>query len=256
VTTFLAYARYYDLLYRDKPYSAEATYVTDLARRNGCTVDSLLELGVGTGGHAVHFLDVARRVDGVDLSADMLSAAEARRRALPPVTANRLSLHLGDVRDVRLGRRFSLVVSMFHVISYQCANEHVMEAFRTAREHLDRGGLFIFDLWHGPGVLSEPPVVRVRRFRDEETEVERIAEPFLRSRENIVDVNYSIRVTDRRSKAVDVIVEKHEMRYFFEPELLHMLSLASMEHVETVSWFSHEPPTVRDWTAAVVARAV
>lgn len=256
MTTFQAYARYYDLLYRDKPYSAEAKYVVELARRNGCTVDSLLELGVGTGGHAVHFLDLAQRVDGVDLSAEMLVVAEARRRALPQTSADRLSLHHGDVRDVRLNRRFSLVVSMFHVMSYQCTNEHIMAAFRTARAHLDGGGLFIFDLWHGPGVLTEPPAVRVRRFRDEETEVERIAEPALRSRENIVDVNYAIRVTDRRSGAMDLMVEKHEMRYFFEPEIRHMLSLASMEHVETVSWLAHEPPTLRDWTAAVVARAV
>ena len=46
------------------------------------------------------------------------------------------------------------------------------------------------------------------------------------------------------------------MRYFFEPELRHMLSLASMEVVQAVSWLSHELPTVRDWTAAVVARAI
>lgn len=256
MNTFHAYARYYDLLYRDKPYSAEAAYVVDLARRHGSSIESLLELGVGTGGHAVHFLNLTQRVAGVDLSPEMLAAAEARRRELPSAVANRLSLHQGDVRSIRLNQRFSIVVSMFHVMSYQCMNEHIMAAFRTAREHLDRDGLFIFDLWHGPGVLTDPPAVRVRRFQDEHTEVERIAEPVLRSRENIVDVNYAIRVTDRQSGAVDLIREKHEMRYFFEPELLHMLSVASMAHVETVGWLSHEPPSLRDWTIAVVARAV
>lgn len=129
VTTFRAYARYYDLMYREKPYSAEAAYVVDLALRHGCSVESLLELGVGTGGHAVHFLDLARRVDGVDVSTEMLVAAEARRRTLPQTSADRLSLHHGDVRDVRLNRRFSLIVSMFHVMSYQCRNEHIMAAF-------------------------------------------------------------------------------------------------------------------------------
>jgi SAM-dependent methyltransferase len=256
MTPFHAYARYYDLLYRDKPYAAEAAYVVDTALRHGCAVESMLELGVGTGGHAVHFLDLANHVEGVDISREMLSAAEERRRALPKTVGDRLVLHQGDVRDVRLGRRFSLVVSMFHVMSYQCTNEYLMAAFRTAREHLDLGGLFIFDVWHGPGVLCELPAVRVRRLRDDHTEVERIAEPVLRSREDIVDVNYTIHVTDRRSGAMELIVEKHEMRYFFEPELIHMLALSSLQHVETVSWLSHEPPSLRDWTAAVVARAI
>src|ERR1035437_797568 len=139
----------------------------------------------------------------------MLVAAEVRRGKLLKSSADRLRLHQGDVRSIRLDRRFSLVVSMFHVMSYQCGNDDIVAAFRTAREHLDPGGLFIFDFWHGPGVLTEPPAVRVRRFRDDETEVERIAEPALRSRENVVDVNYTIRVTDRRSGAVELIVEKH-----------------------------------------------
>jgi len=256
MTTFGGYARYYDLLYRDKPYSAEAAYVVELARRHGCAVESVLELGVGTGGHSVHFLELADRVDGVDLSAEMLVAAEARRRALPPAVGDRLTLYEGDVRDVRLGRQFSLVVSMFHVMSYQRTNESLMAAFRTARAHLNPGGLLIFDFWHGPGVLSDPPAVRVRRLRDEYTEVERIAEPVLRPRENVVDVNYSIRVTDLHTSAAELIVEKHEMRYYFEPELMHMLTLESFEHVETVSWLTHDSPSLRDWTAAIVARAV
>lgn len=256
MTAFQSYSRYYDMLYRDKPYAAEASYVLELALQNRGTLTSLLELGVGTGGHAVHFLDRVAAVDGVDISGTMLQVAEARRNALPKERANRLSLHLGDVRSVRLDRQFDVVVSMFHVMSYQCANEHILAAFQTARAHLNRGGLFIFDFWHGPGVLTEPPAVRVRRFRDDETDVERIAEPVLRSRENIVDVNYTIRVTDRRSGATELMVEKHEMRYFFEPELVNLLSSASMEHIETRSWLADDPPSIRDWTAVVVARAV
>ncbi len=256
MTTFKAYARYYDLLYRDKPYADEARYVVELARRHGCVPESLLELGVGTGAHAVHFLNLTRRVAGVDNSEGMLAAAEARRATLAPADGERLSLHHGDVRSVRLKKRFSLVVSLFHVVSYQCPNDDVIAAFQTAREHLDKGGLFIFDLWHGPGVLTEPPAVRVRRFRDEATEVERLAEPTLRSRENIVDVNYAIRVTDRRSETTQLLIEKHEMRYFFEPELRHMLASASLEFIEALAWLSTDAPTTRDWTAVVAARAV
>ena len=48
------YAHHYDLIYSDKDYQAECDIVEDLARRhtdrNICTV---LDLGCGTGGHAI-----------------------------------------------------------------------------------------------------------------------------------------------------------------------------------------------------------
>jgi SAM-dependent methyltransferase len=253
---FGAYARYYDLLYRDKPYEDEASYVLELARRSGGATGSLLELGVGTGGHAVHFARTSQAVFGVDMSQAMLDAAEDRKRSLEPSLSARLTLIPGDVRTVRLNQRFSLVVSMFHVASYQTTNDDLMAMFRTARAHLDVGGVFVFDVWYGPGVLTEPPTVRVKRFADANTAVERIAEPALHPRENTVDVNYAIRVTDLATGSSEVIQEQHRMRYLFEPELVHFLSNASLEFVNAVSWMRFEPPTLDDWTAGIIARAV
>jgi ubiquinone/menaquinone biosynthesis C-methylase UbiE len=49
---FADYARYYDLLYRDKDYAAEAEYVAGLIRKFHPAARSILELGSGTGIHA------------------------------------------------------------------------------------------------------------------------------------------------------------------------------------------------------------
>ena len=46
---FDAYAQYYDLLYCDKDYSAEAEYVALLIRRYAPEARRILELGCGTG---------------------------------------------------------------------------------------------------------------------------------------------------------------------------------------------------------------
>ena len=51
-TVFADYARYYDLLYRDKDYAAEAEYVAGLIRKFHPSARSILELGSGTGIHA------------------------------------------------------------------------------------------------------------------------------------------------------------------------------------------------------------
>ena len=49
---FADYARYYDLLYRDKDYAAAAEYVAGLIRKFHPSARSILELGSGTGIHA------------------------------------------------------------------------------------------------------------------------------------------------------------------------------------------------------------
>ena len=55
---FGAYARYYDLLYRDKDYPAEARYLHELIQRHAPGAQSILDLGCGTGAHAAEFAEL------------------------------------------------------------------------------------------------------------------------------------------------------------------------------------------------------
>ena len=50
-------------------------------------------------------------------------------------------------------------------------NADLLAAFATAREHLNPGGVFIFDCWYGPAVLAERPSVRIKRMEDGATSI-------------------------------------------------------------------------------------
>ena len=78
----------------------------------------------------------------------------------------------------------------------------------------------MFDFWYGPAVLSDPPVVRVKRLEDAATRVLRIAEPTMHFNENVAEVAYHVLVTDQASGQMEEIRERHSMRYLFEPELV------------------------------------
>jgi len=52
---FNAYAAYYDLLYKEKNYAEEAEYIHGLIQKNTPGAKTILELGCGTGQHAVEF---------------------------------------------------------------------------------------------------------------------------------------------------------------------------------------------------------
>jgi len=234
---FSDYARYYDLLYKDKDYAAEADYVAGLIRKFHPTVKSILELGSGTGIHASLLAERGFSVHGIERSPGMFSRSLALIRNMSAGNG-RLAFSQGDIREVRLNKRFDAVIALFHVISYQTTNEDVTAAFKTAREHLNPDGVFIFDVWYGPAVLTERPAVRIKRMADEQTEITRLAEPTLYPNENRVDVNYHVFVRARATRAVAELKETHAMRYFFKPEIERIAADAGFQCLHAEEWLS------------------
>lgn len=239
---FEAYSRYYDLFYRDKDYGAEARFVLERLEAHSQRPRSILDLGCGTGMHCREFAAEIPDVLGVDRSEGMIG--EAKHLMVPEVLSPRY--HLGDVRDVRLGRTVDAVVSLFHVVSYQTENSHLARTFATAHEHLAPGGLFLFDFWHGPTVLSDPPRVRIKRVEDERTSVTRICEPLLDHRACTVDVRYTVLVRDVASGLAEELHESHHMRYLFEPEIAQMAAACGFSVVETAPWMAPDRPVRLD----------
>jgi len=233
---FNQYSRYYDLLYKDKDYRGEACFVHEQLSRNGVAAGRLLELGCGTGRHSVEFAELGWDVDGVDLSETMVSQAQERSRQQTREISQRLNFREGDVRSVRTGKQYDAVVSLFHVISYQTSNNDLASAIATAAAHLQARGLFFFDFWFGPAVLSDPPTVRVKRLQDERTNVTRLAEPQIDYSANVVTVNYEIAVENRGNDSVTRIHEQHRMRYLFLPELEFVLNSHGLRTLETGRW--------------------
>ena len=148
------YAGAYDALYADKDYAAEVDLVEEVLRRHGAPLPAdLLDLGCGTGGHAVPLAVRGHRVEGVDVAPAMLEHARAKAAA----AGVQVGLREGDIRTADLGRQFDAVLLLFAVLSYMHGNDDVLAALRTARRHLRPGGLFLLDVWNGPAVLFDPP---------------------------------------------------------------------------------------------------
>lgn len=251
---FEAYAHYYDLFYSDKGYAAEAQYVADQIRRFSPSARRILELGCGTGAHAEHLARMGFDVVGVDMSETMLARAKARQAGLPVDVAARLTFMNGDARNLRIGETYDVVVSLFHVMSYQTANSDLEAAFSTAASHLTNGGVFLFDFWYGPAVLSQRPEVRVKRLVNEMVRILRIAEPEMFSNQNRVDVNYSLLIEDIKTGRLTRMFEKHSMRYFFKPELELLMKYSGFRPEYFAEWMTEQPMSCDGWSSVLVAR--
>lgn len=257
MSVFRNYARYYDLFYQSKTYDMEADFVSNILKKFYGDPRSIIELGCGTGRHAEQLARHGYQVHGVDLSPEMVGQAQGRAANLPSDLRSQLSFSLGDARDLRMGTTYDAVLSLFHVVSYQNSNNDVIAMFSTASEHLRGGadgGVFVFDCWYGPAVLSDRPHVRTKRMSDDKVDVFRIAEPVMHPNENLVEVNYTVLITDCVDKTVAEIHEKHTMRYFFRPELELMLNQAGFELLATQEWLSDRPLDFTTWFGTFVAR--
>jgi SAM-dependent methyltransferase len=251
MSVFNLYAQFYDLLYRKKDYEAEALYLAGLIREHSPNAESILELGCGTGAHASHLAAMDFEVMGIDMSPPMLERAKVRQKALDPEVANRLTFAAGDVRTFRVERTFDVVVSLFHVFSYQTTHRDLRAAFETAASHLRKGGVLIFDYWYGPAVLTQRPEVRVKRLEDEKLRVVRIAEPEMSASENRVRVNYLVLIDSKSGEFSERITESHDMRYLFIPEIEAISSPWFIPKAH-LAWETRRPPEFSDWAGVTV----
>ena len=205
---FQDYAYYYNAFYQDKDYVAESSQVDTLLKRYGSNIRKIINYGCGTGKHDVELSKLGYRCAGIDMSPLMIDIAKENSRN-----------EKADIREYEPIQKFDAVISLFHVMSYQNSNDDILAAFRAARKALDRGGMFLFDVWYGPGVLSDQPAVRVKEIQTDKHKLIRVARPVMHDKTNVVDVCYEVLVIDKESNEAKMINETYHMRYFFRPEL-------------------------------------
>jgi SAM-dependent methyltransferase len=249
-------SKVYDLLYKDKDYAAEAEFIHGKLVRAEPSALHILELGSGTGLHSLLLARKGHVMDGVDLSAGMVARANQLKSDQPDQIQSKINFHVGDVRSFNLGAKVDAVVSLFHVVSYQPQNHEVVEMFQNAREHLNKGGLFLFDFWYGPALLADLPAVRIKRAQDQTMEVTRLCEPEHHVNSCRVDVHYTYLVRDLKTNDVLENKETHRMRYFFLPELEHFLTNSGFRLADSFEWLTGNTLSSRTFGACIIAEAM
>jgi SAM-dependent methyltransferase len=244
------YAAAYDDLYRDKDYLAECDLIEHVFKTYAQgRVRRVLDLGCGTGGHAIILAQRGYEVVGVDRSPEMLRQAEARGT---PHTR----FELGDIASLDLGETFDSVLMMFAVLGYQLGNADVQAALATARRHLCPGGLFFCDFWYGPAVLAQRPSERVKVLDSAHGQMIRVATGELDPRRDLCTVRYHLWQIEASRVSAEVS-EQHSMRYFFALELDLLLAAANLELVRLGAFPNlDDEPSESTWNVALVARAI
>jgi SAM-dependent methyltransferase len=246
VSNFNTYSRYYDLLYKDKNYIAEVDYMNNLLKQYGILdTNELLELGCGSGSHAVHMSRPGLSITGLELSKTMVTEALQKNiKGFQPV--------VGNITSFQLGMQFDAAVSLFHVISYLTDNNQLLDCFKATNGHLKPGGLFVFDVWYTPAVLTQLPETRIKRLEDDHITVTRLAEPVSNHQANTVEVNYEVWITSKTGGTTEILKEVHPMRHFGIPEIDLLARQTGFKLLHAEEFLTGATPGTSTWGVCFV----
>jgi len=249
------YSDVYDLIYQDKNYDNECDLLESIFKKySKKPIKSILDLGCGTGNHAIPLVKRGYQVTGVDISESMLE--HARKKIGNAAEKKHLELVRGNVRSFKVAQDSDAAIMMFAVLGYQLENKDVSSTLKSVRKHLKKDGLFVFDVWYGPAVLREKPSQRIKIFSTPKGRVLRIASGELDIMKHLCTVHYLVWEIEK-NKITREIEEHHTMRYFFLKELEFVLQSSGFQILHWGAFPNISTlPSESTWNICAVTKAV
>jgi SAM-dependent methyltransferase len=129
------FAQYYDEVIGDR--MPVAKFLHRLVRQYNPKAKQLLELGCGTGTMLSH-LSGKYSCTGIDNSREMLKIAKRKAPCAEVLE--------GDITEFELDTTFDAVICPFDTINHLTTFRDWKRLFRRAHKHLNKDGIFIFDV--------------------------------------------------------------------------------------------------------------
>lgn len=198
----------YDTIYGAfKDYDAETEHVARLLGKLAPDARSVLDVGCGTGEHAVRLHSRhGYEVGGLDIEPAFIELA---RKKLPSA-----DFWQGDMADFDLGRRFDAIVCLFSSIGYLTDLTAVEGAARCFARHLAPGGVALVEPWLAPDAWS-PGRIFVHTGEIPGGSVVRMSHSTSNGRVSKLEFHYLIGTPN----GIDHRVEYHDLGLFTVTEL-------------------------------------
>jgi len=136
MTNYDIFSKFYDQVMGDR--IAEAEFIHKIILDYHSEAKSILEIACGTGAVLEFFLNKKYKVTGLDFSKKMLEIAEKR--------ISKAAIVEDDMRNFQLVNKFDVILCLFDSINHLLEFKDWQKVFNNAKNHLNPGGLFIFDI--------------------------------------------------------------------------------------------------------------
>lgn len=206
----------YDGLYSANDYDADVRYVVEVDRQHRRSSGSdLLDVASGTGLVASK-LQAHYKVEGLDLSPEMLRVARELYPSIP--------FHLGNMADFDLGRQFDVLTCFGSSIGYAKTLDQLKGIVGNFARHLKPGGLLMFVPWILPEDFT-PGYIGFRIVEQPDLKIAMMSVVDLRDGVCVFDMHHLVGTP----QGVEHFIEHHELGLHSEDDYRAAIAAAGLE---------------------------
>jgi SAM-dependent methyltransferase len=204
-------ARFYDRIWGKYDYDADVKFLNGLFQKHHCR--SVIDIGCGTGNHALRLTKLGYRVTGVDISPAMLKIAKAKDKEA------KARFTLGDMKklekSVPKNERFDAAICLGQVFYHLTTGKDVQVFLNRLRKILKQNGLFIFSARNAKKINEEYlNKLRLDHMVNEEKLQLLILSHNMRDSQSPNIIVWNPIFLMKENKKVDLQIREHKLRWF------------------------------------------
>jgi SAM-dependent methyltransferase len=241
-------SRHYDPAYATTDtHLKDIPFYVDIAKSiNG----SVLEVACGTGRILLPTARAGVRIDGLDLSPDLLNILKNKLNSeTKELQKNRVSLYEGDMRNFALGKIYDLITVPFRSLQHLFTIDDQLAAFRCFSAHLRLGGKLVFNVFY-PNfqLLDEVSVEKVDfEWIDPQDTSITVRRSFIRKSVDKLNQFFEGEFIFRSYRGEKLINEERSalnLSFYTYPQVLLLLKSAGFKVNEEYGSFDREPISI------------
>ena len=244
---YTEFAKVYDLFMDNIPYEEWGAYLKGLLHENGVDDGLVLELGCGTGTMTEILAEAGYDMIGVDQSEEMLEEAARKREE----SGHEILYLCQDMREFELYGTVRAIVCVCDSMNYILEEEEVLGILTSAaRNYLDYGGLFIFDLnteYKYKEILGEQTIAENRE------ESSFIWENYYDEESHINEYNLTLFIKEHGDH-YRKYEETHYQKSYSLDTIRKLAEMSGLELLHIYDAFTHEEPKADSERVYVVLR--
>lgn len=231
---YTGFASVYDLFMDNIPYKEWSVYLIGLLKEYGVADGLVLDLGCGTGVMTELLAEAGYDMIGIDLSEEMLEIAMEKREQ----SGHDILYLCQDMREFELYGTVRAIVSVCDSMNYVLEEDEILDMLTSAaRNYLDYGGLFIFDMnteYKYRELLGEQTIAENRK------EGSFIWENYYDEEEMINEYNLTLFIREE-SDYYRKYEETHYQRAYSLDTIRSLVEKSGLKLLHIYDAFTHEP---------------
>lgn len=214
------FGKYYDQIYSSfYDYKLECDNLEELFRKF-CKKQprEILDIGCGTGSHAIELSKRGYNLSGIDISPGMVEQAKRKARDAKV----EIDFQIQDMKSLDFPSKFDAAICMFGGFGYLITEDDYNEFLTRLKGALKKDSPFLFEFWNIGGV--KPGFKNWIKTRDSEgNTLIRLNGSDFNNKTNIISVSFDFYVLSE-TEIIDSFKEVHRLRCFSIEEIEELLA--------------------------------